>query len=300
MMFVLEDYMEEAKLSEADRELLRKQALHSISCYGVNGEHLGSDSDREDLLVVLMGMQRFVLDTNSLSSLGDASLPVNRNKAFILGQTLAEEVENLQELLFGHKLDNSNNNLFAFGLVGPKVSGLPVPYLTLDRLDSHYRIVFDAKRLREESRERGKRTDAEFIQREWAHTANVEGLKHDICSEILRWPDIADLPPPQYTERKKSQLVQIIRSGAVACCRDWWNAVRVASLCYAALLLEQDQVGKKTRKEFCDPARRNVFGDTRLVADALWLNARILSKDAAVKRMAGYLRVPDITVTESP
>jgi hypothetical protein len=300
MSFTLENYTEEAGLSEADRHLLRKQALHSISCYTLEGQHLRNDFDKEDLLALLMGMQRFVVDTNSLSALRDASLPANRNKGFILGQTIAEEVENLEALLFGRNVDNSNDNLFDFGFVRPELSALPAPYLIISRLDSHYRIVFDGKGLREESRVRAKRTDTEFLERERAHMANVDGLKRVIRDEILRWPDLANLPPAEYTKRKEAQLVQIIRSGAGACCRNWWNAVRVASFCYAALLLEQDHVGQKTRNEFSDPARRNVFGDTRLIAEALWLNAQILSKDAAVNRMAGYLSVPGVTVTATP
>jgi hypothetical protein len=57
-------------------------------------------------------------------------------------------------------------------------------------------------------------------------------------------------------------------------------------------------IGVKTRDEFCDPNRRNVFGDTRLIQNALWLKARILSNDGAVKRMVEYLGLPEISVME--
>jgi hypothetical protein len=72
-------------------------------------------------------------------------------------------------------------------------------------------------------------------------------------------------------------------------------------MCYAALLMEDDAIGKKTRDEFnlVDGAgnpKRNLFGDTRLIQNALWLKSRIISSDGAVTRMASYLGVPEITI----
>jgi len=124
--------------------------------------------DKEDLLAVLMGMPRFVLDTNSLSTLRDASIPANRTKAFILGHTVAEEVENCEALLFGRNVENANNNIFNFGFMGEDRSPVLGPCVVINRLDPHYRVVFDGRALREESRERAKRTDAEFLKREKA------------------------------------------------------------------------------------------------------------------------------------
>lgn len=299
MPLTLEDYMKAEKLPEKARRLLRKQADHSVSCYGLNGEHLPNDFDKEDLLTIMMRMERFLLDTNSLEVLRDAKRPENQNKAFILGQTVEEEVENLEALLFGRNVDNSNNNIFDFGFVGPEKSGLHHPYLILNRLDLHYRLTFDDKRLKRESRTRKERTEREFFEREREHMANVLDLKQAILGQILRWPDIANLPPVEFTERKKSQLVRIIRVMAGDAHKNYDTAVHVASLCYATLLLEQDDVGKKTRAEFSDPLRRNVFGDTRLIAEALWLNAHVLSKDIAVKRMAQYVASKTVTVTET-
>ena len=273
----------------------KPRAQHSVSCYLLNGEHLQSDLDKENLLAVIMGMERFLLDTNSLGSLAEAKRPENHNKAFVLGETVADEVENLEALLFGRNVDNSNNNLFCFGFVGRDASGLPEPYLIIDRLDSHHRLIFNKQGLRDESRERAKRTDIEFLDRERERMAKVSGLKRCIL-EMLQLSDVASLPPSQFTERKKSQLVQVLRSEAPTSFNNYYNGVRVACLCYAALLLEQDEIGEKTRKEFTDPTRRNLFGDTRIIQNALWLKASILSNDRAVKRMVEYLSLPEISV----
>jgi hypothetical protein len=298
--FTLESYMEADKLPGTSRQLLREQAQHSVSCYGLNGEHLRNDFDKEDLRAVLMRMDRYIIDSNLLGSISDAKKPENRNKAFILGQTVADEVENLERLLFGRNVDNANNNLFVFGFVGPDASPLPAPYLMINRLDSNYWLIFDKKGLREESRQRVKRMqdDPEFIERERKNTSDVFQFKGTILNEILRWPDITSLPPVEFTERKKAQLVGTIRSKAAGCFANYANACEIASFCYAALLLEPDMIGVKTRDEFCDPNRRNVFGDTRLIQNALWLKARILSNDGAVKRMVEYLGLPEISVME--
>ena len=114
---------------------------------------------------------------------------------------------------------------------------------------------------------------------------------------ILNLSDVANLPPFEETERKKTKIIQSVRSKAPGCFKNYWNARDVVSNCYAALLLERDEVGEKTRNEFNDPQRRNVFGDTRLVQNALWLNSRILSNDNAVGRMVEYLALPEIKMS---
>jgi hypothetical protein len=298
MASLLESYMEAEKLPETTRQLLREQAQHSVSCYGLNGQYLQNGFDKENLLAVLVRMERYIIDSNLLGSVCDAKEPKNRDKAFILGQTAEEETDNLEALLFGQNVDNSNNNLFIFGLVGPDASGLPAPYLTIDRLDSHHQRIFNTKGLQKESRQRVKRMldDMEFIERERKGMADVLHFKEIILKEILRWPDITRLPPIEFNECKKVQLIEMIRAKAPSCFTNYSNAVCVASLCYAALLLEPDKIGVKTRNEFCEPNRRNVFGDTRLIQNALWLNARILSNDGAVTRMVEYLGLSEVTV----
>jgi hypothetical protein len=289
-----------------ERIKFREFAKHSESCYTETGQYLKHALDKEDLLSVLMRMERYLADSNQPGLVGEARKPENRNKAFILGQTFTDERENLRDTLFGPKADNSNNNLFTFGYLGrSRIQHYPTPCLVIHRLDVYYRSMMDENRLRAASRSPAKRTtqDADFIERERDHVGYVSDMKHRILNDILHLSDVTSLPPVEFTERKKAQLMQIIRSKASGCFLHYWNAVEVSSLCYAALLMERDGVGEKTRKElsFQDEAgnlRRNVFGDTRLIQNALWLNARILSNDRALGRMAEYLRLPEITVTE--
>lgn len=312
----LEAYMEEEKLPEASRELLRIQAQHSVSTYGLDGEHLLNDFEKEDLLALIMGMERLLLDSNTLSQLREAGKPENGNKAFILGQTVMDEADNLKEILFKWNAGNSNHNVFDFGLDGLGASGSLVPELIIDRHDSHYELIFDKALLRKESRPGARRTDREFLERREQRMGGVLDLKRRILN-MIGLPGAGPMPPVQHMSfmkfvlekqlqadasgmaRKRSWLVEFARSKAPGCFKNYAGACDAAVLCYTALLLEQhaeDAVGKKTRDEFFDPSRLNVFGDTRLIQNALWLRASILSNDGAVRRMVQYLGVPEITV----
>lgn len=291
MEFDIDAYM--ATLPEGKRVLFREQMKHSFSWYGLDGEYLRTGFHKEDLLSVLMKMERFMVDTN-FPWQNEAKKSENENKAFIIGQTVSDEQDDLWGVYFGPSVDITNNNLFDFGM--EKFRG--VPFLTIRRLDPHFRLILNKQGMKEESRPRAKRTGPEFLERERKHMADVAGMKQSILS-VLAVPDLASLPPAPYTERKKAQIIGIIRAKAPLSLKKYWNAVEVACLCYSALLLEQDSVGDKTRNEFEDPTRRNVFGDTRLVQNALWLKSRILSRDNAVKRMVEYIGMPEITVRDT-
>src|SRR6266852_5723779 len=96
MNLVLEDFMEAEKMPEKKRNLLRKQAEHSFSLYEMTGEQIPHALSKENLLAVLMGMDRYLIDSNLPGSVGDAQKPENKNKAIILGQTFTDETENLE------------------------------------------------------------------------------------------------------------------------------------------------------------------------------------------------------------
>jgi len=297
--------MDARGVSDVERPQFRKYAKHSICCYTEDGEYLKSSLDWENLLSELMKMERYLVDSNLPGSVSEAKNPENRTNAFILGQTFTDERENLKDALFGPNADDSNNNLFTFGYVGRnKVQYLPTPCLVIQRLDAYYRETMDENRLRVASRSPSKLTgqDGDFFIREADQLAHVSNMRNHILTDILGLSEITSLPPVEFTERRKASLIQNIRAKAPDCFLHYWNAVEVSSLCYAALLLEPDGVGAKTRAEFGvqdeeGHPRRNLFGDTRLIQNALWLNARILSNDRAVKRMVEYLDLPQITVT---
>jgi hypothetical protein len=301
-----EIWLDSKQVPEDERVQFRMFAKHSESLYTEDGRYFRNPLDKEDLLAVILGMDRYLVDSNLPGILAEAKKPENRNKAFILGQTFTDERENLKDALFGPNADNSNNNLFTFGYIGRnKVQHLPTPCLVINRLDPYFRKTMDEGRLKAESRLSAKRIkdDVEFGERERGHFDYVSDFQHRILS-ILSLPDFSTLPPPDFAERK-AQLIAAIRSKVPGCSTRYWRAVEVSSLCYAALLLEPDSVGRKARGEFCfrdatGNPKRNVFGDTRLIQNALWLNARILSNDRAVERMVNYLGLPEITVKEIP
>ena len=301
-----ETWMDSQQVPDNERVQFRVFAKHSESLYTEDGHYLWNPLDKEDLLSVMLGMERYLIDSNLPGIVTEAKRPENRNKAFILGQTFTDERENFKDTLFGPKVDNSNNNLFTFGYVGRnKVQYLPTPCLAIHRLDAYYRQMMDEDRLRAASRPSANRIkgDMGFIESERDHFEHVADLKRLILNDILSLSDISSLPPAEVTERKKAKLIENIRSKAPGCFLRYWKAVEVSSLCYAALLLEPDSVGEKTRGEFgfrdaTGIPRRNVFGDARLVQNALWLNAQILSNDRAVKWMVDYLGLPEITVKD--
>lgn len=290
MGFDFEHYI--ARLPKQEGQLLRKQVKHSVSCYALTGDHLSGSFEQENLLAVLISMKRFVVDSNSPWK-REAAKPENFDKAFVVGETAMDEPDNLKGVLFSRLIDTSNNNLFSFGQNNLGT----VPFYEISRFDEHHRAIFDEKRLDEESKPRAGRTDAEFVQREMENMAAVDDLRRFILSglELAR---LTRLPAPSLTEPKRLRLLEMIRKLAPLCPHSFWNSIRVATFCYAVLLLERDDIGGKTRREFNDLTNRNVFGDTRLLQNALWLNSHILSSDRAVKRMTEYINLSDVTTTD--
>jgi hypothetical protein len=282
-----------ATLPESDRAGLRGQLKHSVSYYGLNGEHLEHAFESENLLSVLERMERYLVDSNYPWKCA-ASKAEHRNKAFIVGQTVTEEEDNLESIFFGPGTDASNDNLFGFGL--DEFNG--VYRLLIERFDTAFPSIFDKKKLAEESEQRAKRTDAASLRREVGHKVSVAQLKERIA-HILAYPNLENRPPLELKQWQKTEIVAIIRRNSPNCLRNYHAAYDVAELCYAALLLEDDKVGQKTRQEFRNPNKRNVFGDTRLIQNALWLGSNILSRDNAVKRMVEYIGSRRITFNDS-
>src|SRR5438128_8399818 len=93
MAFNLEIFME--SLPENERSRLHDQMKHPVSWFTPEGQHLANPYEIENLLDTLMGMERYVVDTNSHWRM-ESKKPENRNKAFILGRTVTDEEENLK------------------------------------------------------------------------------------------------------------------------------------------------------------------------------------------------------------
>ncbi len=279
-------------ISEAQRRLIQQSAPYPMSFHTFKGERVQPSFGKENMLDVLMRRERFVCDSNS-SWKDEAGEIGNQAKAFIIGHTVLDEPEDVQGNLFGKKVKFTNENIFFF-TIAPYQSGTCC--LAIERYDSQFRKRFDPYELKRVSQERIKKTDVRYLESEREHMSIVHDEKKKLLS-FLNITDIENLPPVDVSEQMKSGIVRDVRSAGPQCFRDYEFSMDTAMRCYAALLLERDDVGKKTRIEFSDPNRRNVLGDVILFRDALWFKARILSNDRAVARMADYVVLPEIRVT---
>ena len=278
-------------ISEAQRQSLQQCAPWPISFHTFKGERIKPTFGKKNLLDVIMRRERFVCDSNSAWK-NEAGKIGNQSKAFIIPHTALDEPEDVHGNLFGKKVNFSNENIFFF-TAAPYHGGF---CLAIERYDAQFQKRFSPDKLKQVSQERIKKTDAKYLESERELTVQVQTEKDNILS-FLNLTDIADLPPAEVTEQIKSGIVQHVRSAGPKCFKDYLYSMNIAGLCYAALLLERDDVGKKTRNEFSDPNRRNLLGDVLLFRDALWFKARILSNDRAVARMAEYVALPEIKVT---
>jgi hypothetical protein len=280
--------MDENLVSKPLCQFLQYYAACPISFHTFTGEQMQPSFGKENLLDVLMQRERFLCDSNS-SWKNEAGKTGNQSKAFIIPHTALDEPDDVHGNLFGKKVNNSNENIFFFTTAPPQVGFC----LAIERYDSLLKRI-SPKELKQASRERLKKT--EFVESERERMAQVQRERGNILS-CLEMADIANLPPVEVTEQKKSDIINYIHSASAGCFRDYRSSMNIAGLCYAALLLERDDVGKKTRDEFSAPNRRNLLGDVLLLRDALWFKARILSNDGAVRRMAEYVAIPEIKVT---
>jgi hypothetical protein len=279
-------------MSEVERQMLHKSAPHSLSFYNFNGEHMQPSFGKENLLDLLMKRERFVCDSNSAWK-DEAGNIGNKSKAFVIGHTVLDESEDVHGNLFGKKVKFTNENIFFFTIVPYQgVTGC----LAIERYDVQFLKRFDPDALKRVSRDRVQKSDVKYLESERQLMDQVRSEKENMLS-FLEMTDIAHLPPIEATERQKAGIVEYVRSIGPKCCGDFRLSMNIAGLCYTALLLERDEVGKKTRNEFSDVNRRNVLGDVLLFRDALWLRARILSNDAAVRRMAEYIGIPEMRVS---
>ena len=277
--------------AEPLRHFLHHYAPWPISFHTFTGEQIQPSFGKENLLDVLLQRERFVCDSNPTWK-DEAGKVLNRNKAFIIPHTALDEPPDVHGNLFGKKMNHSNGNIFFFTTAPPQVGFC----LAIERYDTEFIKRFSPDKFKQVSRERRIKTDPKYLESERELLAQVRKEKQNILS-FLNVPNIEDLPPVKNSEQIKSGIIQHVRTAGPKCFKDYRNAMNVAGLCYAALLLEQDDVGKKTRNEFSDPNRRNLFGDTLLFRDALWFKARILSNDRAVMRVAEYVALPEIKVT---
>jgi hypothetical protein len=257
---------------------------HAFTFCSLSGE-IQQLEGRENLFEVVAQMERYIVDTNS-NWKTEATRTENRNKAFIIGKTIMDEQDNIAGLLFGPNTNIQNNNIFVMGIYRPRDSNTE-PRILLERLDQYYRGVFNEESLLAASksrRERRQQKDTEFLEYEGQLAAGVENEKQALLLLLGKLKDISELPLPDELKEKRLQFLAAIQREALNCSGDYLRAVNVARHCYALLLMEK----LKMRTEFAKPGYLNVFGDTAIIQNALFMRAEILSSDKPLKRMASY------------
>jgi hypothetical protein len=85
-------------------------------------------------------------------------------------------------------------------------------------------------------------------------------------------------------------LLHQIQSKGARCFKDYRQCIEVARLCFALLLIED----REARRRFNSKGSVNGFGDAALIKDALFFNAKILSNDFGVRRMARYCGITTV------
>lgn len=274
--------------------MLQNDASWAVRFYTFKGESVGPHLLNEDLLEHLLRHERFVCDSNS-SWKREADKSGNHCKMFILGHTVLDETDDVYGNIFGRRVNCANNNIYFF-TNSPCQSG--TCYLAIERYTPQSLLKHDPAKLKQVSRKRINKSDTQYLTSESDLMAQVRNEKGNILSLLkVRGIDLDNPPSEEIIESVKTELIQYVRSVSPKAFKDFRHCMNIAGLCYAALLLERDENGKKTRNEFNSPNRRNLWGDVLLLRDALWFKARILSNDGAVKRMAEYLALPEIKTT---
>jgi hypothetical protein len=273
-------------------EFLHFHADSPISFHTFTGKQMEPSFGKVNLLDAIMQRERFVCDTNSFWK-EESGKSSNQSKVFIIPHTTLDENDDVHGNIFGKKVDSKYRNIFFFSALPPQV-GLG---LAIERYDSQFIKRFSPDKFRQASRERLNKSDANYLKAERERMTQVLEQKKKILS-LVELENVENLPPAAVTERRKSGAIRYVRREALKCFSDYSRSMNLAAICYAALLLERDAIGEKTRKEFSDQNRRNVFGDVLLFRDALWFKSRILSNDRAIVRMSEYVAtMPEIKVT---
>ncbi len=189
----------------------------------------------------------------------------DKESAFILGETVTSESDNLDGVFFNEKTDFDAQNVFVFGV--EELTGSPA--LAIHCLDSAFEEIFDRPipRLTEYSEEglalwNDPKKRIQLI-------ARVRGLlnKSDLPSKIE------------------------LQAGARQCAGDFVRSCAQAEIAFAFLLNSTRKRDRTLLRRFEDN-HPNLFKDTALIRDALFFGCSILSNDSHARTMAGLLGIP--------
>ncbi len=240
---------------------LRANMKHSFSVYDFKSNFLGS-STGEDLFHVICSGERIIVDNCEWKkrSLAQPQL------AFILGKTIVDERNNLHGELFNEKIRGGRSNVFLFGV--EKIKDCSIG-LVIHRLDAHLPEIFSGP----------------IPPRSGPNAGDPNKWNCPIKRERLR-DSVKNL-----MNDSSERLHGYVASNVQACFRNFDQSCLVADYCHALALLEIRQQSHRERQKFSNNAS-NLFGDTALIQNALFLGAKILSGDRAfLKQMADYCSI---------
>jgi hypothetical protein len=102
-----------------------------------------------------------------------------------------------------------------------------------------------------------------------------------------------DLPSPNKIQSTIDRFKANIKRRLPDCKFNIKKSIRAAELCYSVLLMEDMQLRKEDgiKFEFDLPEYAHLFGDMHLVQTAIYLGARIMTKDIPLTKMASYASI---------
>lgn len=221
--------------------------------------NLGNSSG-EDLFNVIARLNPLIVDSRAEWKKLSLAEP---NRAFILGRTVSSEADNLEGVFFNCKIAGGRRNVFLLGL--EPVNHFTV--ITIHRLDSDFKSCFAGPLPR-----LGQMLPSEHDQ--WNDPRKREVLRDEILEIVRIFP--------------KELLRAKIKESAHLAFKNYPLSCKVAEWAYALLLQETANHDKEECKKFV-ANDENLFGDTSLIQEALFLSAGILSKNHShIRPMASY------------
>jgi len=286
----------------AERQQALKAREHSFAMYDFNGKLIPHPNSKENLLEIIGKRDTYVVDSNS-DWKKECLAVENGKKAYIISPALARENTNTENLLL-EATRSKLGNIFSVGI------DANLNCILADRIDEHFRYVFNRLKLREASRGKG-----ETVTKQKAEVWKGIEIEKQKIREILRGMlnrmtelgklpigtafinsgQAADLPSNSETQVMADAFKLIIKQLQLKPESKYHVAKsqKLSHLCYATLLLEDKQERKDegARFEFDCPQYEHIFGDMHIVQTAIYLSAKIMTKDKGLKQMAGYAAI---------
>lgn len=283
-----------AKSTPQDKARIQKMLQHSCSMYDFAGNHLPHPYEKEDLLEIIGKRDTYVVDTNSEWKKESKS---HLDKAFIITPALSREQLNTEELIL-NEARSQQGNIFSVGII-PNQNIPNQGYILIDRMDSHFQYCFDDAKLSQASKGKGEIVAKQRIVHRQQTEYEKEQIRFQVGLELLfsvnsGQPPVSkafwttgkacDLPPTDDLKYATERLKINIKQRYSACKHNVNKSKTLVEMCHRTLLLEDARI----RQEFDDPKKENVFGDMYILFGAIYLAAKIMTKDVRLAKMADY------------